>query len=500
MPPVRETRTLRVIFFLQAINYDRIFEGLLRELLRRGHVVRILVQSDRRRLPVGAGEVFESLTAEFGGRLAWELVTETPSAVDVVAYNLRLVLDYLRYLEPEYRLAEPLRLRCRALLPGWLASAIDAAGPGRPAVASVLRALERALPPSPALTERLAAEHADVVMVAPLVALGSPQANALRAARQAGLPTVFPVASWDNLTNKGLVRDVPTATIVWNADQVREAVELQRLPRERVHAVGAHSWDHWFDWRPRTTAEEFAQKTGLDPEHPYFLYACSSQFIGGNEAEFVAEWLDRLRRTDGDLAQAGVLVRPHPQHAEIWKGVELGAGAVVWPRAGEAPTSEQRKSDYYDSLYHALGVIGINTSVLMESAIVRRPVFTVATERYRSVQRGTLHFEYLARDGGALTVAESWDEHFQQLAELYANPARHAKQLEGFLRRFVRPYGLDEPAAPRAAAVVEAAAEEVVLTSARPVAFARLVVSLWTGGVSLRHALGRVRRRLRRVT
>ena len=76
----------------------------------------------------------------------------------------------------------------------------------------------------------------------------------MRAANRLGLHSAYPVFSWDNLTNKGLVHEIPEVVLVWNESQAKEAVELQDIPRERVRVLGAWSYDHWFDWQPATLA------------------------------------------------------------------------------------------------------------------------------------------------------------------------------------------------------------------------------------------------------
>jgi hypothetical protein len=103
--------------------------------------------------------------------------------------------------------------------------------------------------------------------------------------------------------------------------------------------------------------------------------------------------------------------------------------------------------------------VGINTTALVDSAIVRRPVFTIVNDQFRSTQTGTLHFSYLAREGcGLLHVAHSWPEHFEQLGAAMRSPDGHREQLDQFLRAFIRPQGLDVPAAPQAVRAVEQAA------------------------------------------
>jgi hypothetical protein len=101
--------------------------------------------------------------------------------------------------------------------------------------------------------------------------------------------------------------------------------------------------------------------------------------------------------------------------------------------------------------------MGVNTSALIESAIVGRPVHTLLAPEFRDTQEGTLHFRYLARfEGGMLQVAEDFDEHLAQLAAALAGDVDH-ERMRRFVRAFVRPQGLDTPATPQVVATVEQA-------------------------------------------
>jgi hypothetical protein len=331
----------------------------------------------------------------------------------------------------------------------------------RPFAGRALRALERALPVSPEIRAYLERRRPDAVLVSPLVLLGSTQGDYVRAAAALGIPSVLLVASWDNLTNKGVVRDVPSLTVVWNDAQVEEATRLHGIPSQQVVATGAHTYDHWFAWQPSTTRAEFAEKVGLEPSRPFLLYACSSWFIGRAEADFVSDWLARLR-SDERLRDVGVLVRPHPQSTVIWqerRDLAVPGRVSLWPERGAVPTDARRKNDYFDSIAHSSGVVGVNTSVMIEAAIAGRPVFTLLDRRFRHAQEGTLHFAHLTGgdgDTGLLVVARTWEEHLDQLAGALADPAAGASRARAFVASFVRPFGLDVDAAPRAADAIEA--------------------------------------------
>jgi hypothetical protein len=313
-----------------------------------------------------------------------------------------------------------------------------------------LELAERCLLPPPHVERFVADQAPDVVLVTHLAEFGSGQTDYVRAAKRLGIHTGYPVFSWDNLTNKGLVHDLPEQLIVWNDLQADEAVELQGIPRGRVRVTGSSAYDHWFDWQPGRSREDFCREVGLRADRPIVLYVCSSAFVARNEVDFVRRWIRALRERGGPLAQAGILVRLHPRNLTQWLDVSLDEPqATIWPRLGEEPLDELSRQNYFDSIYHSAAVVGINTSAQIESAIVSRPVHTVLAEEFRDTQQGTLHFHYLkADDFGHLHVGRTMEEHLAQLEESLRGRPDDAERNERFLRRFVRPFGLDMPATP----------------------------------------------------
>jgi sulfotransferase family protein len=363
-----------------------------------------------------------------------------------LARDVRFALDYRRYLEPRYRDSPKLRARAERSAPPRLSRVPT----------PLLRAVERSLPAPEGVIRYLRREQPDVVLVTPLVDLGSRQADWLRAAKRLGIRTAYPVFSWDNLTNKGLVRDEPDVVLVWNDLQAREAQELHGISPARIRITGAPVGDPWFEWQPSRSREEFCAEVGLDPAKPIVLYLCSSEFVAPDEVEFVPRWLQRLRSRGGLLAGAGYLIRPYPDTAQRWVAAGLDGPQVgVWPRFGESPHDDPSRRDYFDSIHHAAAVVGINTTAQIESAIVGRPVHTVLADEFRATQEGTLHFRYLEADEfGLLHVGRTWDEHAAQLEASLRGEGDDGRN-ERFLRRFVRPLGLDRPATEQVADAIE---------------------------------------------
>ena len=433
---------MKILFVLRHSGYLRNFEWVLRELGSRGHRVQIGFLIDQPQ-----NDLAERL-AETDAGFGWGFAPERSDIWAESALKLRNSLDYLRYAAPVYRDATALRARVAKRVSKSILVAPRIPGCSRFS-SWILRWLERNVPIDSAIDSWLSGYEPDVVIVTPLVSCHS-QTDYLRSARARGLPTILAVASWDNLTNKGLIHEVPDRIYVWNEAQRREAIELHGVPPARVIAVGAHSYDHWFAWTPSTSRDEFCAKVGLESETPFIVYVCSSPFIGRDEVPFVERWIDGLRG-QSSLLDVGVLVRPHPQAGGAWAGSRVAdeRNVAIWPPVGADPNDRALRQDYYDSLHHSAAVVGINTSALIEAAIVGRRTYTVLLPELRPVQEGTLHFHYLlARNGGPLVTADSLDEHAAQLSDALDGD-EDPDWNRPFLERFIRPHGLGDAGAPR---------------------------------------------------
>ena len=455
---------MKVLFVMRHSGYVRNFESTLRLLCDRGHHVHLAFQIGTHGL-LDPGDVSQELCDTYKHFTRGSL-PRREGTFGRVAQELRVGLDYLRYLTPRYAQATKLRDRATRDVPETLLRRTQAGffstAWGRALVSRWLKAQHRAVPTDPRIDAYLQVHKPDLLVVTPLVQPGAPQAEYLRSARALGIRTVLCVASWDNLTNKGLIHGPVDLVTVWNEMMKDEAVTLHGVPPDRVAVTGAQPFDHWFDWRPSSTREEFCAKVGLPADRPYVLYLCSSKFIAPEEAPHVRDWLRQMRDGHSEpLRQAGVLIRPHPQNAEQWQEPHLeGLGpVVVWPPAGAPPVDDRSRADYFDSIYHSAAVVGINTTAEIESAIVGRRVHTVLAPEFRDTQDGTLHFEHLRRvEGGLLQLADSMGAHLAQLEQSLVEAVDDGR-CRRFVEAFVRPHGVKVAATPKVVEALERLAE-----------------------------------------
>jgi hypothetical protein len=270
--------------------------------------------------------------------------------------------------------------------------------------------------------------------------------------------------------------------MVWNEVQKREAIELHRLEPASIVVTGSQVFDDWFTRQPSTTREEFCVRVGLRPDRPIVLYVCSSLLEGSPpERKFVVEWVKRLRASGHPtLRDCGILVRPHHEHGEGWRRVSFEEydNVACWPRAGDLPIDVRSKSDYFDSLYYASATVGLNTSAMIEAAILGDPVFTILPPEFQDSQEGTVHFHYLLQGSDKLLHStRSFEDHTRDLAATLDGHNPDPERSARFVRAFVRPRGLETPA-------TMVFVEELEALAARPTP-TPLPVPVWTHPIRL---------------
>lgn len=452
--PLPRSRT--ILFALSHPGFLRNFEDVIALLCSEGTHVHVHFSKRHESIELSDYEFVRN--ASSNPTFSWGEDTK-PSDRRLVG-RIRVLRDAIFYSQPDFRDATHLRRRFSehqktglfkpATVRGLLYVCDRAPWLLKRVVDHALRWADGWLPPAKHATALLDAVEPDLVVVSPLVNFSSREVDVVKAARKRKVPTVLAVASWDNLTNKGVIKCQPDFVAVWNRHMKREAVSLHRVPANRIWVTGAPLFDRWFERKPTRDRETFLRDVGLDPGRPLILYCCSSQSIAGaSEDKIVERWLGEIRASSHPvLASANVLVRPHPMESLRWREPQdeqrpedIWRNARVWPLTPKHPTSEAGRAEFFDSLCHADAVVGLNTSVMIEATILGKPVLTFLGHAATETQTANLHFRYLVERGG-VQGATSLSAHARQLAEALADPAKARGRRDRFVIDFIRPRGL----------------------------------------------------------
>lgn len=444
---------MKILFLLGTQGRSRNFQETLTILANRGHDIRLTGRLRKGSFDLPAPVVHPRISGRVNPT---QRSDEWRDFVDL----LRGARDYVRYFDPRYARATRLVRRAYEIAPTEFVLFCER----HPWVkrhwrlgARALAVCEELIPTDAGFEAFLREERPDLILVTPLVTFESYQTDYVKAAHRLGVPVVFLPFSWDNLTNKGLMRVRPDRVLVWNEVQRREAIDLHGCPPETVNVTGAARFDDFFARTPSTTREAFFAEFGLDPSRPMVLYLGSSQLTGPNEMELVRRWAESLRAADDAAVRTcGILVRPHPAVRASWESFDLSDLGDVGVSLDASRGSDQ---ELFDSVYHAHAAVGLNTSAMLEAAIVGRPVHTLLIPGFDEGQVGTIHFHYLVEAyGGLATIARDFREHHRQLAAvLHGNPVAVSRS-RGFAQQFLRPHGIEHPVSPILADEIERAA------------------------------------------
>ena len=455
---------MRVLFLMDSPEYLRFYDTVVEELAARGHEISIAVNFQNAKKPVGV----EGLRA-YGDRVRVLGVVPARHGIwNEAAHAVRATMDFVRFLHPTFAHAPALRARIKRKVLPRVYHGLDRIHSLTPETVKRterrLMAAERAIPLHGPIVGFLREQAPDVLLVSPLVAAASEQVDWIRAARACGIRTAVCVASWDNLTNKGLLRVEPDLVLVWNEAQCREAREFHYIPEEKVRLTGAQLFDKWFARSVTLDREAFCRRAGLPDSGPFVLFTGSSSFISESSAEvaFVRRWIAALRSSSlPELRSVNVLVRPHPYNFHRWADRPVAdlPGVAVYPEQSYNPVSPESRNDFYDSMSHSAAVVGINTSAMVEAAIIGRPVCSMLAEEFTDSQEGTIHFRHLLPEhGGFLRIAATLEEHVAQLGLCLQHPEQTRAETARFVASFIRPHGIDRPATPIFVDAVEALA------------------------------------------
>lgn len=462
---------MKILIVLKHAGFSRHSIDLVKKLIHNNHEVELRLLATPREKD-GEGfmfhQIYQAMEKEFPN-FKYALLSKKlfKHSWAPIVNMLRGFVDYFRYFDKEYNDFQGrfLQERSEKHITGLTLSIVKILFP-RPLmnligsqtftlVQKTLSYFDRNLPVAPALESKIKEISPDIILVTPMVYFACPTNEVVKAAHFLGINSGLLVASWDNLTNKGLVKYQPSKIFIWNEYQKKEATKLHKIPDDKIEVMGSPTFDNWFTLKPSMSKESFLTQAGLPIDRNYILYLCSSKSIVKDETIFFEKWYHNLKRQEGKkLKELTIIVRPHPKYEEQWEQFDLSRfeNVSIYPlKRNFSLGFDNAKTSFYDSLFYSELVVGINTTSMIEAGILQKPVFTIIPKtnecKIHEGTYGTLHFKYLL-DGGLVQFADNFQEHYRQM-NFFLNLSDdkrtdYLRNIHNFVKKFVRPNGLEQ--------------------------------------------------------
>jgi hypothetical protein len=257
--------------------------------------------------------------------------------------------------------------------------------------------------------------------------------------RNIGVPVIFLIDNWDNLSSKSILWEKPAYIGVWGRQSADHAQSIQGFKADQVVCLGTPRFDSYFQLRDQSLPLKFNFR--------YIL------FVGTSLAFDEADVLYRLNRVIEKnlklLNSIKILYRPHPwrQGSDSIIGLDL-EHVVIDPQMIESYARDQATQDiqpnlsYYPSLIqNAEFVMGGLTSMLIEALIFRKRFMALVyddgknfTSQHNAFKYYT-HFQGL-RDISAMTFCEDIHSLESVFLEAWFSRGNIDRELVDFQRRY----------------------------------------------------------------
>jgi len=447
--------SLKIIFVIRSWDHIGHQESTIRELCEAGHSVKVLFDEKwcNRTTTDEAVRALDERLEQF----SWEFLIPRMDLLWLPIFGIRELRNYVRYLR--YPEQSPFYLqRVEKKFPNIIQFVLRRKGVQKFLSSDFfwrfLDLFEKSVPVHKKAIQWLKDYDPDVLVATPANLWWSQEVDYIKAAKYLRIPTIIAVYSWDNVSTKGVFHEIPDLTVGWNSSHFREALKLG-VPAEKMIVAGAPIFDKWMknDLIP-SDRSSFCQNVGLDSKRPFILYLGSSQNIAKDESWFVESLAVHLENSSNkELQELQILVRPHPANATGLSKLAIPR-VVVWPSSGSLPNSKISLQDFYDSLYHSVGTLGINTSGMLDALVFGKSGMTILVDRYAITQANAIHYQDLFNTQ-ALEVATAMDETLEIVTRFMVGRDNKKVLRQKFVKDFIRPRGENTPAGYVLARIVE---------------------------------------------
>ncbi|MFZ4405377.1 MAG: CDP-glycerol glycerophosphotransferase family protein, partial [Pseudobdellovibrionaceae bacterium] len=242
------------------------------------------------------------------------------------------------------------------------------------------------------------------------------------------------VRSWDNTTNKGLLRQIPDYLIVNNDNIGKEAINLHDASEKTIFVGGFPQFDMAFRRLPQNRID-FFKSINLDPKKKLLIFCPAGQQISDTDWQ-ICEIL-KIGQQQGKITKnLQFLVRSHPlDPARLEKFSPNDSFSIECPGIkfkDRDKVTELKKADQehlMDSLFHCDILLNITSTISLDCLPFNKPQILISFDGWEKLNfiKSIRHFqtdEHFATlvQSGAITVANNPDELYKAIELYIENP------------------------------------------------------------------------------
>ena len=214
----------------------------------------------------------------------------------------------------------------------------------------------------------------------------------LREAKYKKISTIGMIRSWDNLSNRGLLRVIPGHMIVHNEHMKRETLKWVTRNEKRITVCGMPHFDYYLNYYPDCEKEEFYKRFNISSDKRIIIFSPLPESYGTPYWEILKK-LDQAINAGRLSSDVIVLVRFMPgdnvniEEFKI-KHFNTPPNNLVFDSPGKHFLRQEEKIDWdfsdedmkhlANSLYFSSLVINYASTLNIDAAAFNKPIINIA--------------------------------------------------------------------------------------------------------------------------
>lgn len=212
-------------------------------------------------------------------------------------------------------------------------------------------------------------ENYDLVVL-PTAGMSSIAFYLAKAAREAGVPSLFLIDNWDNLSSKSAILELPDYMATWGAQSSEHAVQIHGMESTKVFNLGSARFSEYHKVRRTNLNNRIKGR--------YILF-CGT-LLPFNEAKCLAIINDEINSNPKVYRNTRLVYRPHPNSRELRIPKNLNK-LLIDPDFIDIVNTASKSSEQLSRaslISNAQIVVTGLSSILVESAIFGKNIIALA--------------------------------------------------------------------------------------------------------------------------